>query len=474
MTFREWVTHSGDLFWEFGDIRKMDTSNIELNPVATESGFDEDEAAEDCRSDIESSWDDSSYYEDIYDDPEDDPDFDGISPEQWEKENPKPDEDDDEWYEEEEEEPERKFKQKEFDTAVKEWKKEYEITIDVYDSDVADWRKMMRRRKREAEEREDEAKTDEIASCVEDKRTEYLEDRSNFTNGGYEVNFDHEGDKFTIEMSRLKNAIYQGIEIPGMFEIVFAGPKGTQTTGTSGTGATAVYTKLLLAIKKLIETETVNGLKFTPAEVGMGLVYQRFYKQYLQPAGFIRVSLENYLRKDFIRQTLDKKDDSDKLGAYRNIRNTNRDVQDKIKKAKAEKVKLQEYRRAIPKMIGKLMTYYDYSGKEIVVYITGFELNRRLPYVLGWKYGYADTLAPAEIEINKIQPFNDSPNISSQVWKLLNKLQKTRNDPGWNSVIKPGFDELMAQYGNSTKQDVIPFPKPPLMDPDNVFPDQEN
>lgn len=114
--------------------------------------------------------------------------------------------------------------------------------------------------------------------------------------------FKHDGKEYKVKMSR---GFEQGVDY--VWGVYFEGPRGTRTTNTSGTSSTAVYNKLLSCVQKLFKTEKVNGLKFTPAEEGMAIPYDLFYRSFLRPnpprgAGFLMVSPYLYLSKDKVRE----------------------------------------------------------------------------------------------------------------------------------------------------------------------------
>lgn len=484
MTFREWMTHHGELFWEFGDINKMDTSHVTLEPLPAEQvdDFDESDAESDCQDEIGNSWDSSDYQSDIYDDPLDDPDFSGQTADDWADDNPRPDEEDEQWYTtkpkkqrwplqmagdpepEEDDEDDRTFKQEEFQAAVKQWEQDYEYAEQEYNDAVEEWERDMRRKRRQADRDEEQAKEDTIRDCVEQKREEYEENRPETAeNGGYESHFTHDGKPYEVSLNREKED-YQGVEIPGFFSVVFEGPAGTSSTGTAGTAATAIYTQLLLSVKKLIEVETVNGFSFSPAEPAMGLVYQRFYKQFLQPAGFIRINMNDYLKKDYLKELLKKKADSEKKRVYGKIIDTNRDVQYKIKAVEADKAKVRAIRRGLPNMVGKLHTFTNGWGEKKVFYATEAEAGKKPKlsgYIMpdsggmpaaGSSFPVMQTIDPSYIKNEPVDP--------NEAKRLLSGLNYMRQNPNNERLLRQGFNELLDQYGIQYKKDTAPYTGP--------------
>lgn len=91
------------------------------------------------------------------------------------------------------------------------------------------------------------------------------------------------------------------------YGILFYGPQGTLLTKNSGMSAPVIYQKLLLAIKKLMSQEKVDGLGFTAAEGHMVLPYTRFIEKYLIPLGFKEVEDGKFVSQELI-DSLDKED----------------------------------------------------------------------------------------------------------------------------------------------------------------------
>lgn len=114
--------------------------------------------------------------------------------------------------------------------------------------------------------------------------------------------FEHDGNQYEVKMSR---ALEQGVDY--VWTVYFTGPRGTSTTKSSGTSSTAIYNKLLSCVQKLFKTQKVNGLYFSPAESGMTIPYDLFYRSFLRPdpprgAGFLMVSPNLYLSKEKVKE----------------------------------------------------------------------------------------------------------------------------------------------------------------------------
>ena len=99
----------------------------------------------------------------------------------------------------------------------------------------------------------------------------------------YEVNF---------KFFRLRLA---DTELPG-YGIDFRGPQGWAMPGDTRS-ATAVYAEVIKAIRKLIEMENPEQLRFYGASEEQDFIYDKFYKRYLSRL-YTRIGTKNYLRND--------------------------------------------------------------------------------------------------------------------------------------------------------------------------------
>jgi hypothetical protein len=279
MNFKEWLSDNGDLFWEALDPSKMDVSKIHLEPMVDE--FDEDDAQRECERDAR-YFDDSEYYSGVYDNWEDDPDFEApITVDSWEDDNPEPEKEDFETDEE-------------FNDALKTWQDERDKVDAAFEEAIQDWERDMRSRRSDAEEAAETARQEEIDNCVEEKRREYLD-----VDHGFKHTFSHDGQDFEVTFQKEPRS-YNGKYLDNVFSVMFQGPEGYSTTGMAGTKATAIYGKLIGAVKKLIDTQDVEALTFTPAEPAMRIMYERFYQSFLKKE-FVRVASDFYVRRDIVK-----------------------------------------------------------------------------------------------------------------------------------------------------------------------------
>lgn len=310
MQFKEWF-----YLMEYGEILKEPLDKVHFEPG---NYFDEKEAREECE---EEKFDTSYYYRDIYDDYRDDPDFEGHDPNEWYQENPEP-----------------KFKnyshledgEEEYQSALKDWNDERDDVEARFESAVERWEKKMQVLRDEAEETALNAKEAAVEKCVENKRKDHQKEEFD----GYHSAFEVGGNQFGVTFERLPKT-FEGKTVENIYNVIFTGPESTNTT-KRGRDMHTIYKNLLLAVRKLIETNNVEGLIFTPAEPAMGLVYHKFYKQFLIKQ-FLMVGNSIYLRKDVIRDLMSGVSDDKKRRSYGNALQSYRNYLAQGRQVKAQK-----------------------------------------------------------------------------------------------------------------------------------------
>jgi hypothetical protein len=378
MKFKEWLNNNGELFWEMGNIAAMDTSQIQLLPLNDPNEeFDEDDAYTDCDDEIDKKWtyQDSEY--DVYDDPEDDPQFYGQSIEDWEDENPQPNEDDYTYGENdksiqdeptiedyddpevfEKEKAEWEEKKAEYENDIENWESEREDAENDYQSEIASWEDDMKRKREKYEEAENEARSEAVYQCVETKREQWKKEREKIGEG-FKTKFGlmtPQGvQEFEVIMEKTSLS-HENYNINNAYNIEFHGPDGVASTGKAGLMATTIYTKLLLSVKKLLETQPVDALTFSAYEPAMNLVYNRFYKQFLQKT-FLRVGGGAYIRKEFMKKTLQTVPSDKKQELFKKILDNNRADLGEIKGIRDRKNDERNIKLNLPKMVNQFVIY---------------------------------------------------------------------------------------------------------------------
>ena len=112
--------------------------------------------------------------------------------------------------------------------------------------------------------------------------------------GSYEYKFDD----FTVMLYRIPSRkVGEKMVVDGIWSVSFKRGTSYARTGKSGSGGTAVYGKVLAAVKKLMEIEEVNGLKFSGFDSRQDIMYDRFLKTL---GGFTPVSSNIYLKDEYI------------------------------------------------------------------------------------------------------------------------------------------------------------------------------
>jgi hypothetical protein len=114
----------------------------------------------------------------------------------------------------------------------------------------------------------------------------------------YPRGYTYEFDQIKVLLNRRHAKQVGDKMVDGIWSVMFSKNNSYELTGDSGSGGTAVYGKILAAIKKLTEIEEVNGLYFSGAESRQDIMYDRFLKTL---GGFTPVGGDVYLRDEIVK-----------------------------------------------------------------------------------------------------------------------------------------------------------------------------
>lgn len=337
MRFREWY------YMEMGGIKTMDTSHIQLQPKIPE--FYRYDALSDCKAKAkEQEW-----YRGIYDNPQDDPDYKGIDEEEWTREHPMPSRNSPEYHT---------------------WTNEYiKMVNDRRDIERA-WRKKQEEKLSIIRPRYDLF----VKGCIEEAEREH---NKTAEPEGYHHEFNIGADNYRVDFYKVpendQRYDYRKVTdiigtIPGLFSITFKGPRDYDLTGTAGAGATKVYTQLLAAAKKLLESNNVNGLSFSPADKKMALVYRKFFEDYMSQ-DFIQPMPYLYIRKSFLKERMAKLPPEQRQQVYSQILQGNRDIRANLKQIQQQKIAERNLILAAKKFVGKVAGLKRWGGSITPVYV---------------------------------------------------------------------------------------------------------
>jgi len=121
--------------------------------------------------------------------------------------------------------------------------------------------------------------------------------------------FEVKGQHFSVTLGKTLSGFHRNAVT--IWEVGFTGPEGHSLTGKAGFDSIAVYSRVLLAVKKLMREEKVDFLRFQPFQGEMELVYNRFIKRFLEPDpplgyGMMQVGRGLYATKDWMKKNRDK------------------------------------------------------------------------------------------------------------------------------------------------------------------------
>jgi hypothetical protein len=114
----------------------------------------------------------------------------------------------------------------------------------------------------------------------------------------YPRGYTYEFDQISVSLNRRHAKQVGDKMVDGIWSVTFSKNNNYELTGDSGSGGTAVYGKILAAIKKLTEIEEVNGLHFSGFESRQDIMYDKFLKTL---GGFTPVGGNVYLRDEIVK-----------------------------------------------------------------------------------------------------------------------------------------------------------------------------
>lgn len=385
-TFKNWL-HRSEMFEEMTNLKTADTSHVQLDPFGED--FNEKQAREQCLEKMTNEVDIDDYYHryGVYDDITDDLDFSAQTVEDWEDENPEPIAED--------------FDDEDFEAAHEKWKTRRDRIETRYKAAVERWRLENESNIEKADQRYADVIKEKTEECFQEKREDHEQ--------GFRHLFKHGNDDYTVDMAK-EYKDFGGNNLSDIYNITFEGPNNYNLTNKSGAEANIIYSKLILAVKKLLETQVVNGLYFSAYDKYMLPIYTKFYDTFLKD-DFIRVEPNFYVKRDIVKNTLSgfkqaSNYRSERLGGdvLKKIYQANRQNLDNLTKIKLMKIQKRIAQKIIPNLVNHFVPIYNYDhGTSRVYLFFVVSVNPSNMKLTGYNSSY-------------YQPFNRTEEIS---WELV-------------------------------------------------------
>jgi hypothetical protein len=204
--------------------------------------------------------------------------------------------------------------------------------------------------------------------------------------------------------------------LKNVYYLAFEGPSGYSTTGANK-GATEVYSQVLMTVKKFSEEHQLDGLAFTPYEPGMGLVYNRFIKNFTD---FQMVDKNNglYLSKKLLDGIIQKWPVMANI-----IANTQQDHADELRRTRDKKFQHRNEAGIARGMIGKMVVFDNYSAEKRIGLAYGYERGQLNLYYLsnyGVDYG--------SVPLSNVYRLRDNPQLKDEADEMIAAIQDGRRD----------------------------------------------
>jgi len=199
--------------------------------------------------------------------------------------------------------------------------------------------------------------------------------------------------------------------VDGIWSVMFSKNNSYELTGDSGSGGTAVYGKILAAIKKLTEIEEVNGLRFSGFDSRQDIMYDKFLKTL---GGFTPVGGNVYLKDEVIKANASEED----LKQYKGV--------GERRESKLHNMKVAKAASRNKGLIGKITGYSDSdSGKVLPAIIFSIDVSLALTLLVWDGHGFSKKyIDSGELEYST-SPSSIDPSLISS---LMGEIQKDDSD----------------------------------------------
>ena len=236
---------------------------------------------------------------------------------------------------------------------------------------------------------------------------------------GYEYKFDD----FVVSLNRDHGKKVGDKMVDGIWSVDFTRGGKWGLTGSSGSGGTAVYGKILAAVKKLTEVEEVNGLKFSGFEARQNIMYDKFLKTL---GGFTPVGGNVYLKDEIIKANASGEDLEYYKGAGEKRNNQIYNL--KVAKAASRNKGL----------IGKITGYIDSdSGKVLPAIIMEIDVSIYVKAMV-WDGTMPENVTVPSYDLgNFVSPSLIDPSLVSS---LMGEIQK--DDSSLSEILKRLYPSL--------------------------------
>jgi hypothetical protein len=432
------------------NLEELPLNKINLNklnkPRFEEEYFDEEEALESCIRKYNLKYYDPHEYGKFFDNIEEDRNFSGVHVRDWEDDNHKPEEDDFDTKEE-------------FDEALEAWEEERKEIIQDYYSYLEDWEEENKRNYNKAIELAEEEREFEIKYCLRKKREAHEEEQRERrerherekAEEGYDSEFDYQGQNFKVEIIKKQFNLpvhdsFHKIPLKNIYEINFLGPKDYKTTNLNSVGAASqIYAHLIASIVKMVQREKeegnqINGFYFSASESKMIPIYNMFYRNYLQPQGYLKID-DFYLNESYFEEIIKDLGTEEKEEVLNKIAYITQQDKSNLQKSKMFKNNM----RNIQRLFGKIVLFSVFN-KERAGLVTGLkklglDVDAKIESI------YDDPSFPGRLPGRLFfVPYEDvdlrRQPTEEQIVKLLQGL-KNREDLK-NAI--PGFREMLTKY----------------------------
>ena len=271
-------------------------------------------------------------------------------------------------------------------------------------------------------------------------RIDELTSMSQIDSSGVELqkagnNYRYRFDDFIVGLNRDFGKKVGDKMVDGIWIVDFMRDGRWTLTGKSGSDGTAVYGKVLAAVKKLMEVEKVNGLSFSGAEARQDIMYDKFLKAL---GGFTPVGGNVYIRDEIVKANASGNDLEYYKGAGE--KRDNQIYNLKVAKAASRNKGL----------IGKITGYSDSDsyGNVLPAIIVGIDASLHFKFMV-WDGArllrqdvYSSLYNPSDELRNVVSPSLINPILLSSLMDFAKS-----GDQAWKDADLPDVDGSTHDFG---------------------------
>lgn len=251
----------------------------------------------------------------------------------------------------------------------------------------------------------------------QNKKKQIIEDLTSDCISGmksYYTQYGHKNQMYEVNFTKSLYKTSAGFKFPKVYKIDFQGPHGFLLSGNAGSDAVGVYSKLLVVIKRFIDTHDLQGIALIPAQASMTIIYEKFLKAFAQD-NFVRVDRYMLLKKDAFNRFVDQLSEDKKEKFLQEVQKYNQEYNQNISVIRKIKQQRKLFKRREKEFVGRFLPVFSKEVEPLVLLAVNPATDRATTLLYGIRGGVGGKLDISNISLDNIAiPFDTMPTITSQ------------------------------------------------------------